>query len=78
METFSKQDPRFVELGRKTVVFLILAGAIVLGMVMAGLVHQDFFKKTTRLYFFADSAQGIAGGMSVQLSGFRIGTVDEL
>ena len=78
METFSKQDPRFMELGRKTVVFLILAAAIVVGMVSAGLVHQDFFKKTTRLYFFADSAQGIASGMSVQLSGFRIGTVDEL
>ena len=78
METFSKQDTRFVELGRKTVVFLILAAAIVVGMVIAGLVHQDFFKKTTRMYFFADSAQGIASGMSVQLSGFRIGTVDEL
>lgn len=78
METFSKQDPRFAELGRKTVIFLILAAAIVLGTVMAGLVHQDYFIKTTRLYFFADSAQGIAKGMSVQLSGFRIGTVDEL
>lgn len=78
METFSRQDPRFVELGRKTVIFLILAGAILVGTVMAGLMHQDFFTKTTRLYFFADSAQGIANGMSVQLSGFRIGTVDEL
>jgi len=78
METFSRQDPRFVELGHKTVIFLILAGAILVGTVMAGLMHQDFFTKTTRLYFFADSAQGIAKGMSVQLSGFRIGTVDEL
>lgn len=78
METFSKQDPRFKELGSKTVIFLILAAAIVVGTVMAGLVHQDFFTKTTRLYFFADSAQGITKGMSVQLSGFRIGTVDEL
>ena len=78
METFSKQDPRFVELGRKTVAFLILAVAITVGTVLAGLINQDFFTKTTRLYFFADSAQGIAKGMSVQLSGFRIGTVDEL
>ena len=78
METFSRQDPRFVELSRKTVIFLTLAGAILVGTVMAGLMHQDFFTKTTRLYFFADSAQGIAKGMSVQLSGFRIGTVDEL
>ncbi|MGH8752904.1 MAG: MlaD family protein [Burkholderiales bacterium] len=78
METFSKQDPRFAELGRKSVIFLILAAAILFGTMMAGLVHQDFFTKTTRLYFFADSAQGIAKGMSVQLSGFRIGTVDEL
>ena len=78
METFSKQDPRFVELGRKTVAFLILAVAITVGTVLAGLINQDFFTKTTRLYFFADSAQGIAKGMSVQLSGFRIGTVDEI
>jgi phospholipid/cholesterol/gamma-HCH transport system substrate-binding protein len=78
MEIFSKEDPRFKELGSKTVIFIILAAAIVVGTVMAGLVHQDFFTKTTRLYFFADSAQGITNGMSVQLSGFRIGTVDEL
>ena len=78
METFSKQDPRFVELGRKTVAFLILAVAIAVGTVLAGLINQDFFTKTTRLYFFADSAQGITKGMSVQLSGFRIGTVDEI
>jgi phospholipid/cholesterol/gamma-HCH transport system substrate-binding protein len=78
METFFKQDPRFKELGSKTVLFLILATAILVGTVTAGLVHQDFFTKTTRLYFFADSAQGISKGMSVQLSGFRIGTVDEL
>ena len=78
METFSKQDPRFAQLGNKTVIFLILAGAIVAGVVTAGLVHQDYFTKTTRLYFFADSAQDISKGMSVQLSGFRIGTVDEL
>jgi phospholipid/cholesterol/gamma-HCH transport system substrate-binding protein len=78
METFSKQDPRFVELGRKTVIFLILAGALAVGTVLAVLINQDFFTKTTRLYFFADSAQGIAKGMSVQLSGFKIGTVDEI
>jgi len=78
MEIFSKEDPRFKELSSKTVIFLILAAAIVVGTVMAGLVHQDFFTKTTRLYFFADSAQGIDKGMSVRLSGFRIGTVDEL
>ena len=78
METFPKQDPRFKQIGSKAVIFLILAAALALGTVTAGLVHQDYFVKTARLYFFADSAQDIAKGMSVQLSGFKIGTVDNL
>jgi len=78
METFPKQDPRFTHIGSKAVIFLILAAALAVGTVTAGLVHQDYFVKTVRLYFFADSAQDIAKGMSVQLSGFKIGTVDNL
>lgn len=78
METFPKPDLRFTQIGSKAVIFLILAVALAVGTVTAGLVHQDYFIKTTRLYFFANSAQDIAKGMSVQLSGFKIGTVDSL
>ena len=78
METFPKQDPRFTQIGSKAVVFLLLAAALALGTVTAGLVHQDYFVKTARLYFFADSAQDISKGMAVELSGFKIGTVDNL
>ena len=78
METFPKPDQRFKQIGSKAVIFLILAAALALGTVTAGLVHQDYFVKTARLYFFADSAQDIAKGMSVQLSGFKVGTVDNL
>lgn len=78
MKIFSAPDERFAGLDRKTLLFLLLAAAIVLATVVAALIRQDFFTQTTRLYVFTDSAQGIAKGMAVHFSGFRIGTVDDL
>lgn len=71
-------DARFRGLERKAGVFLALAGLLVVALVIAALVRQGLFTQTSPLYFFAPSAQGIAKGMAVQLSGFRIGSVEEL
>jgi phospholipid/cholesterol/gamma-HCH transport system substrate-binding protein len=74
----AEESHRSAKLGRKVAMFLAIAVALVIALAAAALVRHDLFTQTARLYFFADSASGIGKGMSVQLSGFKIGTIDEL
>jgi len=78
MSVFSEHDRRFEGLEPRTGLFLAIAALIVLATIIASLVKHDTFTPTVRVFFFAHSAQGIHKGMSVQLSGFKIGTVQEL
>ena len=78
MATFTDSDPRFSGLERKAILFLGLAVLLVVAMVAAALVRQGYFTQTSRIYVFANSALGISKGMAVQLSGFKIGTVEDL
>lgn len=78
MSVFSEHDRRFEGLAPRTGLFLAIAVLIVLSTIIASLVKHDAFTPTLRVYFFAQSAQGVRKGMSVQLSGFRIGSVKEL
>ena len=72
------QDSRLDRLNLRTGLFIAIA-FVLLSLVVAGtLLRQGLLAQTASLYFFTDSAQGIAKGMSVQLSGFRIGTVEEI
>ncbi len=75
---FREHDSRFERLNFRTVLFVTLAVLIVAGLVAGTLIRQGVFTQTTRLYFFSPSAQGISNGMSVQLSGFKIGTVEDV
>ena len=78
MSVFSEHDRRFEGLEPRTGLFVAVAVLILLGTIAASLIKHDTFTPTTRIYFFAHSAQGIRNGMSVQLSGFKIGSVQEL
>jgi phospholipid/cholesterol/gamma-HCH transport system substrate-binding protein len=78
MSVFSEHDQRFEGLAPRTGLFLAIAALVVLGTIIASLIKHDAFTPTMRVFFFAQSAQGIHKGMSVQLSGFKIGSVQEL
>lgn len=78
MSIFAEHDRRFEGLEPRTGLFVAVAVLILLGTIVASLIKHDAFTPTTRIYFFAQSAQGIRNGMSVQLSGFKIGSVQEL
>ena len=78
MSIFSEHDRRFEGLEPRTGLFVAVAVLILLGTIAASLITHDAFTPTTRIFFFAHSAQGIRNGMSVQLSGFKIGSVQEL
>jgi phospholipid/cholesterol/gamma-HCH transport system substrate-binding protein len=78
MSVFSEHDKRFEGLEPRAGLFVAIAAVIVLATIIAYLIKHDTFTPTMRVVFFAQSAEGIHKGMSVQLSGFRIGTVQEL
>ena len=58
-------------------VLAVLALGAVLAILLAGAIAQrhGMFARTHEVYFLADSAAGIAPGLSVRLSGFRVGSV---
>ncbi|MFZ2653065.1 MAG: MlaD family protein [Burkholderiaceae bacterium] len=64
---------------RRQVLALLSLGAL-LAIVLAGAIAQrhGLFARTAEVYFLADSAAGIAPGISVRLSGFRVGSVNDV
>ena len=63
---------------RQVMIYLVLG--TVLAVLLAGAIaaRQGAFTRTAQLYFMADTAAGIAPGVGVRLSGFRIGSVTEV
>jgi len=58
-------------------VMLALALGVVLALLLAGSIaaKHGLFSRHVEVYFIADSAAGISPGISVRLSGFRVGSV---
>lgn len=73
-----EQDPRFIHLERKIGIFIAVALAgVVLAVILIG-IQKDFFTKKYNLHFTVDRGTGFTKGMSVKLSGFRIGRVTSI
>ena len=64
---------------RRQVIAYLVLGAV-LAVLLAGAIaaRQGAFTRTAQLYFLADTAAGIAPGVGVRLSGFRIGSVSDV
>lgn len=70
-----EEDRRFRNLERKIGIFIAIA---LIGAVTAAVLYglqKNFFAKKYTLHFTADRGTGFSKGMSVKLSGFRIGNV---
>jgi phospholipid/cholesterol/gamma-HCH transport system substrate-binding protein len=70
-----QEDPRFKHLERKVGIFVAIA---LLCVVVTGVlfgIQKDLFTKKYNLHFTVDRGTGFTKGMSVKLSGFRIGRV---
>lgn len=70
-----EQDPRFIHLERKIGGFVAFAVVCVVAAAMLFGVQKDIFTKKYILHFTVDRGTGFTKGMSVKLSGFRIGRV---
>lgn len=78
MRILKETDIRFINIEKKIGLFVLIAIiGIVLIIAFIG-IQQDIFTPKTRIYFIADSGQGISEGQAVKLSGFRIGRVKRL
>ncbi|WP_028454652.1 MlaD family protein [Chitinilyticum litopenaei] len=72
------QDPRFRLLGwRVGLTALLLLGIL---LVLAGFLGErsGLFRDKTRIQLLAENGTGLAPGLQVRLSGFRIGVVDDV
>lgn len=73
-----EEDPRFKHLERKIGMFILVALlGIVISIVLYG-VQKDYFTPIYTLHFTVDRGTGFSKGMSVKLSGFRIGRVTSI
>lgn len=73
-----EEDPRFKYLERKIGLFIAIALlGTAIAIVLYG-VQKDFFTPIYTLQFTVDRGTGFSKGMSVKLSGFRIGRVTSI
>lgn len=73
-----EEDSRFRNLEWKIGIFIAVALAgIAIALILYGL-QKDFFTPKYHLHFTVDRGTGFAKGMSVKLSGFRIGRITSI
>ena len=53
------------------------AGVMLLVLLMIA-VKQDYFHRSTTIYFFTPNAQGLSAGMAVKFVGFKVGSVQDV
>jgi len=73
-----EQDPRFIHLERKIGIFVAIALLFIVVTALLFGARNDFFTKKYNLHFTVDRGTGFTKGMSVKLSGFRIGKVTSI
>ncbi len=71
-------DPRFIYLQKKIGIFFLVALiGIVITIAFIG-IERDVFTPKYRIYFTVNKGTGFFEGMSVKLSGFKIGKIESL
>lgn len=69
---------KLLNIEKRTQRFMLGAlGLMLLVLLMIGL-KQDYFSRSTSIYFFTSNAQGLSKGMAVKFVGFKVGSVQEI
>ncbi|MDP2762818.1 MAG: MlaD family protein [Sideroxyarcus sp.] len=69
---------KLLNIEKRTQRFMLGAlGLMLLVLLMIG-VKQDYFSRSTSIYFFTSNAQGLSKGMAVKFVGFKVGSVQEI
>jgi phospholipid/cholesterol/gamma-HCH transport system substrate-binding protein len=71
-------NQRLLNIEKRTRRFMLGAvGVLLLVLLMIG-VKQDYFHRSTAIYFFTPNAQGLSKGMAVKFIGFKVGSVQDV
>ncbi|MBU0622519.1 MAG: MCE family protein [Gammaproteobacteria bacterium] len=68
-------NQRLLTMEKRTRRFMLGAVAVMLLVLVMIAAKQDYFSRSTAIYFFTPNAQGLSKGMAVKFVGFKVGSV---
>jgi phospholipid/cholesterol/gamma-HCH transport system substrate-binding protein len=71
-------NQRLLTIEKRTRNFMLGAVGVMLLVLLMIAVKQDYFHRSTPIYFFTPNAQGLSKGMAVKFIGFKVGSVDDV
>ncbi|HAF45615.1 MAG: hypothetical protein A2100_00550 [Sideroxydans sp. GWF2_59_14] len=71
-------NQRLLSMETRTKRFMLGAVAVMLLVLAMIAAKQDYFSRSTAIYFFTPNAQGLSKGMAVKFIGFKVGSVKEI
>jgi phospholipid/cholesterol/gamma-HCH transport system substrate-binding protein len=74
----STYNQRLLTIEKRTQRFMLGAAFIMLLVLLMIAVKQDYFHRSTPIYFYTPNAQGLSEGMAVKFIGFKVGSVQDV
>ncbi len=71
-------NQRLQSVEKRTKRFMLGAIGVMLLVLLLIAAKQDYFSRSTSIYFFTPNAQGLSKGMAVKFIGFKVGSVQEV
>ncbi|HLP99383.1 MAG TPA: MlaD family protein [Sideroxyarcus sp.] len=71
-------NQRLLSIEKRTKRFMLGAIGVMLLVLLMIAVKQDYFSRSTAIFFFTPNAQGLSKGMAVKFIGFKVGSVQEV
>ncbi len=71
-------NQRLQVIEKRTRHFMLGAAVVMLVVLWLIAAKQDYFSRSTSIYFFTPNAQGLSKGMAVKFIGFKVGSVQEV
>jgi len=68
-------NQRLLTIEKRTRRFMLGAVGVMLLVLLMIAAKQDYFSRSTAIYFFTPNAQGLSKGMAVKFIGFKVGSV---
>lgn len=74
----SNYNQRLLTMEKRTRRFMLGAFGVMLLVLAMIAAKQDYFSRSTSIYFFTPNAQGLSKGMAVKFIGFKVGNVQDI
>lgn len=71
-------NQRLLSIEKRTQRFMLGAVGVMLLVLAMIAAKQDYFHRSTAIYFITPNAQGLSKGMAVKFIGFKVGSVQEV